>query len=81
MSRKRSRADTTPHGPLPLTEQVPLYARNPRGLLRPVGSRGSWRPLWKLPSSRAALLVLLGAPLAILALILLIAALQTALTH
>ncbi len=76
MSRKRSRARTTHHGPIPLAEQVPLYARNPRGLFRPVESRGAWRPVWKTPSFRTGVIVLLGAPLAIIALIILLVAIQ-----
>lgn len=81
MSRKRSRADTSPHGPRPLAEQVPLYARNPRGLFRPVGERGPWRPLSNLPASRTAMIVLIGAPLAIVALVLVLVAIQALLAH
>lgn len=75
MSRKRSRADA-PGGPKPLAEQAPLYARNPRGFLRPVEVRGGWRPAWRTPAFRPALIVLVGVPLAIIALVFLFAAIQ-----
>lgn len=81
MSRKRSRADASPHGPLPLAEQVPLYARNPRGLFRPVESRGAWRPIWKMKASRQALIFVIAAPLAIVALVILLAAIQALFAH
>jgi len=81
MSRKRSRADTAPHGPMPLAEQAPLYARNPRGLFRPVEMRGAWRPVWKSPSFRTGVIVLLAAPLVILAIAVLVVAIQTAFSH
>ena len=77
MSRKRSRADATPHGPIPLLEQVPLYARNPRGLFRSVESRGAWRPVWKTPSFRTGVIVLLAAPLVIMVIAILVVAIQT----
>jgi hypothetical protein len=81
MSRKRSHAHIPPHGPRPLVEQVPLYARNPRGLFRPVESRGAWRPVWKTPSFRTGLVVLLGAPLVMLALVILLVAIQAIFSH
>lgn len=80
MSRKRSRADA-PGGPIPLAEQAPLYARNPRGLLRPVEARGGWRPAWRAPAFRPALIVLVVAPLATIALVILLAAIQALLSH
>ncbi len=81
MSRKRSRADVPPHGPIPLAEQAPLYARNPRGLFRPVESRGTWRPVWKTPSFSTGMIVLLAAPLVIIAIAILVVAIQTTLSH
>jgi hypothetical protein len=80
VSRKRSRAAVS-GGPQPLAEQEPLYARNPRGLFRPVVARGDWRPVWETKSFRTGVIVLLGVPLALVVIILIVVAILTALPH
>ena len=79
MSRKRSRAEGAEGGPL--AEQAPLYARNSRGLLRPVSLRGRRSPAGATPLTRAAVIALVVIPLAVLALGVLAVAINTALGH
>lgn len=80
MSRKRSRAEVS-GGPEPLSEQAPLYARNPRGLFRPAKARGEWRPAWETPSFRIAVIVLIAAPIVLMACIMVVAAVMAVMSH
>jgi hypothetical protein len=80
MSRKRSRAEVRPGGPMLAPGPAPIWGRYlPVHYIYPRG----WitRPFWRARGARAWLILLIAAPLTIVALVFLLAAIQALLAH
>lgn len=83
MSRKRSRAETNPHGPIPMPGLPPIWGRFPTMLQHRGYLPQGWvtRPLWQTKAARQFLIFLIAAPLAILVIMIVLAIIQAIFSH